>query len=195
MNTSQPTRLATARAAARPSPDAQLPRELRLRDGTPAVIWPLLPTDGETLRNLFRRMSPESQQRRFLTSIHELDDAMIQRLVGDVDGVHHIALLLVVLPPDGPERAAGVARLLQDPADPATAEIAFGVADEWHGRGVGKALVQALMQHRPAVVRRLRADVDADNRASLALLAGAGRMSSSLAYQGVVDVTVELTAA
>lgn len=195
MNAGQPTRLATARAAARPTLDAQLPGELRLRDGTPALIWPLLPTDGETLRNLFRRMSPQSQQRRFLASIHELDDSMIQRLVGDVDGVHHIALLLVVLPPDGPERAAGVARLLQDPADPATAEIAFAVADEWHGRGVGKALVQALMQHRPAAVRRLRADVDAGNRASLALLAGAGRMSSSLACQGVVDVTVELTAA
>ena len=159
------------------------------------MIWPLLPTDAGTLRDMFRRMSAQSQQRRFLGPLDDLDDAMIQRLVGDVDGVHHVALLLVVLPPDGPEQVAGVARLMQNPADPGTAEIAFAVADEWQGRGAGTALVKALLQRRPAGVRRLRATVDSANRASFALLAGAGRMSSGLASLGVVDVTVELAAA
>ena len=28
-----------------------LPGEFALRDGTPALIWPLLPTDAETLRD------------------------------------------------------------------------------------------------------------------------------------------------
>jgi hypothetical protein len=43
-----------------------LPGEFFLHDGTPAMIWPLLPTDAETLRDLFRRLSPESRQHRFL---------------------------------------------------------------------------------------------------------------------------------
>ena len=34
-----------------------LPGEFTLRDGTPAMIWPLLPTDAETLREGFRRLS------------------------------------------------------------------------------------------------------------------------------------------
>jgi hypothetical protein len=34
---------------------------------------------------------------------------MIERLVGDVDGIHHVALLLTVFPPDGEERPAGIA--------------------------------------------------------------------------------------
>jgi len=84
---------------------------------------------------------------------------------------------------------------VQDPADPASADIAVTVLDEWQGRGVGTALVSALMQQRPAAVTRLRTLVAADNRASLALLAGAGRVSSGLPERGVLDVTVELPAA
>ena len=37
------------------------PGEFVLRDGTPAMIWPLLPTDAETLRDVFRRLSPGSR--------------------------------------------------------------------------------------------------------------------------------------
>ena len=172
-----------------------LPGELSLHDGTPAMIWPLLPTDGQALREMFRRLSPESRQRRFLSALSDLDDAMIQRLVGQVDGVHHIALVLVVLPPDGEEWPVGVARLVQDPADPASAEVAFTVADEWQGRGVGTALAEALIQRRPAAVTRLRADVEMENLASLALLTRSGRMSSGVPRRGIVDVTVDLPAA
>jgi RimJ/RimL family protein N-acetyltransferase len=180
---------------ARPAPGQVLPGEFLLRDGTPALIWPLLPTDAETLREGFRRLSSESRQHRFLGVIGQLDDSMIQRLVDSVDGVHHIALLLIVVPPEGEEGPAGVARLLQHSDDPATADIAVTVVDDWQGRGAGTALVSALLQRRPAAVTRLRTVVEAGNRASLALLAGAGRMSSGLPERGVLDVAVELPAA
>ena len=182
-------------STARPASGQVLPGEFFLQDGTPALIWPLLPTDTETLRDLFRRLSPESRRRRFLHVLNQLDDAMIGRLVGSVDGVHHIALVLVVLPPEGKEQPAGVAHLLQYPDDPATADIAVTVVDDWQRRGAGTALVSALMQRRPAAVTRLCTLVAADNRASLAQLAGAGRVSSGLPEQGVLDVTVELPAA
>jgi GNAT superfamily N-acetyltransferase len=103
--------------------------------------------------------------------------------------------LLIVLPPEGEEGPAGVAHLLQYSDDPTIADIAVTVVDDWQGRGAGTALVSALMQRRPAAVTRLRTLVAADNRASLALLAGAGRVSSGLPEQGVLDVTVELPAA
>jgi RimJ/RimL family protein N-acetyltransferase len=189
-----PPRLTAAPGTARLSADDQmLPGEFLLRDGTPAMIWPLLPTDAETVRDIFRRMSLKSWRRRFLIPVAELSDSMIRYLVDSVDGVHHVALVLTVLPPDGEERPVGTARLLQTRADPATADIAFAVADDWQGRGVGTALLAALMQRRPAAVRRLRTAVDAGNRASLALLAKTGHMSSGPAEQGVLDVTVHLT--
>ncbi len=172
-----------------------LPGEFRLPDGTPALIWPVLPTDAETLRDMFRRLSGESRQHRFLTVVRELDDSMIRRLVDSVDGVHHIALVLIVLPPGGEEGPVGAAHLLQDPDDPTTADIADTVIDDWQGRGVGTALLSALMERRPAAVTRLCTVVEAGNRASLALLAGAGRVPLSLPQRGVLNVTVDLASA
>lgn len=179
----------------RPGPGQGLPGEFFLRDGTPAMIWPLLPTDAGMLREGFRRLSEDSRQHRFLMALTELDDRMIELLVDSVDGVQHIALLLIVLPPEGEEGPVGVAHLFGDPADPASADIAVTVIDDWQGRGAGAALVSALMQRRPAEVTRLRTLVAAGNRASLALLAGAGRVSTGLPSQGVLDVTVDLPAA
>ena len=177
---------------ARPASGQVLPGEFVLQDGTPAMLWPLLPTDAGTLRDVFRRLSPGSRRHRFLQVLDQLDDPMIRLLVDSVDGVHHIALLLIVLPPEGEEELIGVAHLVQDPADPATADIAVTVVDDWQGRGAGTALVAALMQRRPAAVTRLRTLVAAGNRASLALLARAGRVSPGLPERGVLDVTVDL---
>ena len=177
---------------ARQAPGQVLPGELVLRDGTPVLIWPLLPTDAGTLRDVFRRLSPDSRHQRFLQVLDQLDDPMIWRLVDSVDGVHHIALLLIVLPPEGKEEPAGVARLVQHPEDPATADIAIAVADDWQRRGVGTALISALMERRPAAVTRLHTVIEAGNRGSLALLARTGQMSPGLPERGVLDVTVEL---
>lgn len=66
----------------------------------------------------------------FLTALGGLDDPLIRRLAGGVDGLDHIALVLIVLPPEGQEEPAGVAHLVPEPGDPATADIAITVADD-----------------------------------------------------------------
>ena len=170
----------------------RMPVEVVLRDGTPAMIWPLLPTDRDALRSAYDRLSVQSRRHRFLGAVDHLDDAMLRVLVDGVDGRRHIALTLVALPTDGPERPVGVARLVQLPDEADAAEIAFTVADDWHGRGVASALAAALLELRPQEVRRLRAQVAADNRASITLLRNLGHTTVAVVHPGVLEVTVEL---
>lgn len=165
--------------------------ELTLRDGTPAMIWPLLDTDRDLLRYGFDELSPESRQQRFLTHLPKLSEAMLRSLVDGVDGVHHLALLLTVLPADGQARPVGVGRLVRYAEDPSAADVAVTVTDAWQGRGVAGALLTALLARRPVEVTRLRTTVAADNRASLAMLARRGTMTTRRDGVGVLAVEVE----
>jgi RimJ/RimL family protein N-acetyltransferase len=170
----------------------ELPGQIVLRDGTPALVWPLLATDAAGLREAFRQLSEDARWSRFLTRREDLDDAMLRRLVADVDGVRHVALVLLALPPDGPERPVGIGRLVQSDDDPAVADIALTVSDGWRGRGVGAALASALVAHRPASVRRIVTVVADGNRPILAVLSGLGATTTRRVGGGVLEVRVDL---
>jgi RimJ/RimL family protein N-acetyltransferase len=174
------------RAGSAPSPLA----EVTLRDGTPALIWPLLDTDRDLLREGFTELSPASRQQRFLTALPALSATMLQLLVDDVDGVDHLALLLTVLPADGSARPVGVARLVRYRSDPSTADVAVTVTDAWQGRGVAGALLAELLRRRSEGIVRLRTTVAADNRASLAMLARLGTMTTHCDSPGVLIAEV-----
>jgi GNAT superfamily N-acetyltransferase len=164
--------------------------ELTLRDGTPALIWPLLDTDRDLLQRGYAELSSASRRSRFLTELPELSDAMLRLLVEDVDGVDHVAVVLTVLPAGGGARPVGVAHLVRDPRQPATADVAVTVLDAWQGRGAGAALLAALLARRPADISMLRTTVAGENRSSLAMLARSGRMTTRREGGGVLTVEV-----
>jgi RimJ/RimL family protein N-acetyltransferase len=164
--------------------------ELVLADGTPALIWSLLDSDAEMLQRGYAELSPASRRSRFLTELPELSDGLLRVLVDSVDGVDHVAVVLVALPPGGGARPVGVARLVRYPGEPSVADVAVTVADAWQGRGAGAALMTAVLDRRPPGVTRLRTTVAADNRASLAMLRRAGRTSVHREGGGVLTVEV-----
>jgi RimJ/RimL family protein N-acetyltransferase len=172
--------------------DTVLVEELVLRDGTPAMIWPLLPSDRAMLSEGFAALSAKSRYQRFLSPLPSLTEPALRRLVDDVDGIDHVAVLLVVLPPDGDDRPVGVARLVRYADNPAAADIAVTVSDEWQGRGAGTALVEAVLARRPAGVTQLRSFVQTGNVASLSMLARAGKVHSQQ-EAGVLEVYVDLS--
>ena len=166
---------------------------VQLRDGTPAMIWALSPDDGRGLKERYAQLSPESKYNRFLTSVRELSDRTVRLLVDDVDGVEHVALVLVVFPADAHERTAGIGRIIRYRDQPDAADVAVTVEDEWQGRGVATALMRELVTRRPPGVQRLQTHVAAGNPASLAMLRALGETQVSSAGPGVLDVRVLLS--
>ncbi len=132
-----------------------------------ADLRPLDNGETEALDRVFAGLSESSRFDRFLTPVPHLTSAMRQALAA-VDGERHLAWLASV---DG--TPAGIARYVI--TEPGTAEIAFEVADQFHGRGLGAVLLDVITTVASAKgVRRLQGTVLATNVRSLALLAAIG---------------------
>jgi RimJ/RimL family protein N-acetyltransferase len=165
---------------------------VHLRDGTEAFVVPLLPANREALEHEYEQLSPETKFGRFLAPVPKLSDTMLDQLVDDVDGIDHVALVLMILTEDGTEQPLGLARMIRYPHDPTAADLAVTVVDDWQGRGVATALLDVLMRHRPEGVDRIDTFVNADNAASLAMLRRLGDVQVSEPEAGTQRVVVEL---
>jgi RimJ/RimL family protein N-acetyltransferase len=168
--------------------------EVRLRDGTRALVWSLLPSDREALVEGFEQLSPESRRHRFLSPVVHLSETMLEHLVDNVDGVDHVALVIFVENGDSFD-PVGIGRIVRYREAPAAADLAVTVNDEWQGRGVASALLPVLVAHRPAGVTHIITEVATDNPASLAMLRRLGPTTVEDTGMGVYDVDVDLTGA
>ncbi len=145
---------------------------LALPGGGRIRIRPIVPEDRDLLVWGFDHMSEESRYRRFM-GLKRLTDTDLDYLT-NVDYVNHFAW--VAFAHDEPhEPGVGVARYVRSKADPAEAEAAVTVLDDWHHRGIGTLLLEALA----AValengIRRFIGYVLVENRPMLELLKGLG---------------------
>lgn len=165
---------------------------VHLRDGTEAVVVPLLHANRDALQEEYEHLSQRTRFDRFLTSVPKLTDKMLDRLVDDVDGIDHVALVLLILTEDGTELPLGLARILRYPDDPTAADVAVTVVDDWQGRGVATALLEVLMRQRPQGVERIVTVIRASNAASLAMLRRLGEVEVMKSEAGTRLVVVEL---
>lgn len=166
--------------------------EVFLRDGTEAWVWPLLPTDRARLAEEFEKLSPESRRSRFLTPVMRLSDTMLDRLVDGVDGIDHVALVLMAETPSGDLEPTGIARMVRYVDMPDVADLAVTVLDEWQGRGVASALLKVLLARRPEGVTHVLTSVASDNPASLAMLTRLGPTHVQDGGAGIQDVVIDL---
>ena len=140
----------------------------------------------------YEHLSPKSRRSRFLAAVPHLTDAMLDHLVDEVDGIDHVALVLVVIGDDHVGVPVGVARMIRYGDEPTAADVAVTVVDEWQGRGVATALLAELVRERPQGVTHLVTTVAADNEASVAMLARLGPIASNPTGGSRVDVRVDL---
>src|SRR3954451_9428768 len=114
-------------------------RTITVPDGSIISIRPIAPEDRALLEVAFAELSDESRYRRFLSPMSNLSPAQLDYLI-DVDHHDHEALIAL---DEGAESLIGVARYVR--TGETVAEPAVAVADDWQRRGVGTALLDALV--------------------------------------------------
>jgi GNAT superfamily N-acetyltransferase len=160
--------------------DIALPIEVELADGTPIRLRLGTSDDRDELAAGFARLSPESKIARFFTGMPRLSRLIMDRLL-DVDESHHVAVVAEDMSrvSDVDEHAkglgVGVARYITSSTDASRAEMAVAVIDEYHGRGIGHLLLDALADHavRNGITTGT-ASVLSDNTKMLRLLTSMG---------------------
>jgi GNAT superfamily N-acetyltransferase len=129
------------------------------------------PSDAPRVRAFLERLSPETRRRRFGSPQPQVAASLVRHFT--FPDPRRRMIVVATAPMEGTERIVGI-------ADAAflrrgLAEIAFVVADELQGRGIGHLLAQAagaLAERRGA--RRLKADISGGGEAALGVMRGLG---------------------
>jgi RimJ/RimL family protein N-acetyltransferase len=166
--------------ALEPSPDLDSPglspmRICELRDGTKVCLRSIGPEDREEFLLGFEHLSPQSRYLRFFAPLLEMPARLVDQLL-DTDDHRHIAIAAERFGPgDRLPGFLGVARLIRDANEPACADIAVAVIDEFQRRGLGRCLLDELSRSGQRLgLRRFRADILPENHAAKELLRGVG---------------------
>jgi RimJ/RimL family protein N-acetyltransferase len=119
--------------------------ELALPDGSRMRLRLVGPADREGLILAFGRLSVESRIQRWFYPKMRLTEAEIEAILSPADE-HHGGILAAQLDAAGNEEAGiGMARFVRNPLDPAAAEIAITIVDDWQGMGLGRILLHRLL--------------------------------------------------
>lgn len=161
--------------------------EVALHDGTIVRLRLVVPDDKERLRTGFDRLSAASRYARFLGTKDSLSDDELRYLT-EVDQEAHVAIGALL--PDG--GGAGIARFVRL-AEPETAEAAIAVADELHGRGLGKLLFLRLCAAATERgIARFRCEVLDSNTAMHALIEDIAPDAAVSTVAGVVTIEMAI---
>lgn len=155
-----------------------------LRDGATLRLRPPVGDDADRLIAFFEDLSPASLHSRF-HGTRRVDHSLVEHLFDNDD---YGALIAVVTAPNG-ERVVAVAEYARL-RDFETAEVAFAVADDLQGHGIGTRLLEQLVAKAGgAGVRRFVAEVLPDNRHMLSVFSDAGFDVSRTLEDGQVEVS------
>ena len=118
----------------------------RLKNGTDAIVRPVGPDDARHADAFFRWLSDESKYMRFMYPVKELTPAIIAGALKQ-DGLARVALVVEPLhhEPGDLAPAVGIGRYTPT-EEPGVCEVAVTVADPWQGHGVGRVVLERLLE-------------------------------------------------
>lgn len=156
-----------------------------LRDGSTVTLRTAAEADVPSIQQFFERLSPVSLYQRF-HSLPRLDSSRIRLLVAEGSD----ALVLVATHTG---HIVALAGYYPGKGSTHRAEVAFAIADELQGRGLGTRLLERLAESaRERNVRWFEADVQSENRKMLDVFAESGFSLTQNAESGVTHVVLSL---
>jgi GNAT superfamily N-acetyltransferase len=160
-----------------------------LKGGLAATVRALRPDDRDRVARAVRGLDRQSVYYRLFSYRNELTEAALDRIMR-FDPVREVVLLMTV-GEDAAETIVGSGRYVT--TSPATAEVAFMVEEDYHGRGIASRLLRHLASvARANGISTFEADVLADNRAMQAVFARSGWPMRTRREGGAVHVTLAL---
>jgi len=151
-------------------------------EGTTLAVRPIRPTDEEMMSDMFYDLSDQTIINRFFSMLKSMPHRRLQEFCC-ID--YEEDMSLVVIHGRSPRQkmvAVGSYHL-----NPATnrAEVAFLVADDWQGRGIGTFLMKSLVRiAKSKKIKGFTAEVMRDNVAMIALMHKAGVPPKSTQVDG-----------
>ncbi|HEY9091400.1 GNAT family N-acetyltransferase [Parasphingorhabdus sp.] len=115
-----------------------------IEDGRPIQLClrPLSVSDHDRIERGIMGLSEQSRYLRFFSGFKAAPKSLVEQLTA-VDGVNHIGWGAVNLGIEG-QPAMGAVHAIRQSEDETTGEFAIAVLDQYHGKGVARALVAAL---------------------------------------------------
>ncbi|MGB2988063.1 MAG: GNAT family N-acetyltransferase [Phycisphaerae bacterium] len=160
-----------------------LERWIELKDKSRVFMRPLKLTDEPMLRSLFYKLSPKSVHYRFFRMIQAMPHEKLQELLR-IDYEANMALVVLTGSTENAEMI-GIAHHLKEPRTN-YAEAAFLIRDDWHGKGIGTKLMNALVEiARRQGIAGLTSEVLAENHGMLRIFHKCGYPVESKLEQGV----------
>ena len=162
---------------------AEYELDVVLRDGETVQVRPITSEDGDLLISFFERLGPESRYFRFFRVKQDLNPEEV-RFFTNVDYDNRMALVVL----DGDQMIA-VGRYDIEEVGGSAAEVAFAVADDQQGRGIGTELLQLLTSYaRQHGVERFRAFVLPENVQMMRVFRNSGYELGRTVEDGVYTV-------
>jgi acetyltransferase len=122
----------------------KLETTLTLRDGRLVRVRSIRPADASMDRAFFEGLSEHSRYMRFMQHLAELTPRLVQQFT-QIDDTREMALVALV-EASGNETIVGIARYVAETEQGESAEFAIVIADAWQGHGLGRALMELLIE-------------------------------------------------
>ena len=162
-----------------------------LPQGQRICLRAIRPSDRNRLHEEFLKLSEATVRDRFFSIKLDLTPAELTYFT-EVDFDHHVALVAELDTDRGLEPVA-VGRLVRKTDQPDHAEIAITVTDSMQGLGIGKIMLQHLVDcARDLGIEHMDASVLAENSRMMRLIRKVGLNFDAEVHNGIQTISVRL---